>query len=342
MSPNSNARSTAVDAAARRAAQRLRRAGSVTVVGHINPDGDALGSVLALTEGLRTIGVPAVATWGARHEGQEPAPLSDALAAVLPTDGLVAAGMITEPPEVLVSCDTAAASRLGTLSHLAAQATDVVVIDHHAVGEPFGDIRVVDEHASCTGVLVLEVLRHLDVPLTPPLANAIYLALLTDTGRFGFSSTGPADHRVAAGLLEAGADHAAVGEAVYASASRGYLTLVSRVTRRATVTDTMVSSYVTLDDLAQTRTSSDEPDGLIDLLRRVGDIDVTCFLRETQPLVWRSSLRSRGGTDVAQIARAMGGGGHRRAAGFTGRGTASEVVAAVRSLLPEEQLEVAG
>lgn len=318
-----------------KAVELLRTAGSVVVIGHINPDGDALGSVFALTAALRSIGVPAVPTWGSRHRDQPPAPLSAELEQVLPTEGLeLRPEVLPSAPDVVVSCDTAAATRLGTLQPLLEQAGAVIVVDHHAVGEAFGDVRLVDEHAFCTGVLVTELIDHLGVDLTPEIANAVYLALVTDTGRFGFSATSADDHRLAARLLEAGADNVAVAEAVYASASRGYLTMVSRVTARAVIDDQLICSYVTLEDLEDAGSSADEPDGLIELLRSVGGIDVTCFLRETRPGEWRSSLRSRGGTDVAAVAHALGGGGHRMAAGFTGHGDAEDVLAAVRSHLP--------
>jgi phosphoesterase RecJ-like protein len=240
-------------------------------------------------------------------------------------------------PDVVVACDTAAASRLGTLQGLLDSAGTVVVLDHHAVGDGFGDVRVVDEHASCTGVLALALIDELGIPLDPGMADALYLALLTDTGRFGFPSTTPADHRMAARLLDAGADHVRVTRAVYESASRGYLSLVARVAGRAVVEDGLVASWVTRADLVQTGAGDHETDGLIDLLRKVDGIDVTCLLRETRPQTWRGSLRSRGAVDVARVAAALDGGGHRMAAGFTGRGPVDVVLADIRRRLAEQR-----
>ncbi len=316
------------------AAALLRDAGTVVVVGHINPDGDALGSVFAITAALRAIGVEAIPTWGARHDGEAPAPLEDAWARFLPaTERVVAPAELPDTVDVVVSCDTAAASRLGTARPVLDRAGTVVVVDHHAVGDGFGDIRVVDEQASCTGVLALRLIDALGVTVTPGIAAAVYLALLTDTGRFSFASTTPEDHRVAARLLEAGADHTAVARAVYDSASRGYLDLVGVVTGRAQITDDVVASWVTQEDLSRTGTGEHEPDGLIDLLRKVDGVDVTCFLRQTTAGTWRSSLRSRGAVDVAEIAHGLGGGGHRMAAGFTGHGDPQTIVDEVRRLV---------
>jgi phosphoesterase RecJ-like protein len=313
-----------------RAAAVLGGASTAVVLGHVDPDGDALGSALALTAALRAIGVDAVACWGARAEGQAPAPLEPSLAYLPGADRVVDPADLPDRVDVVVACDTAAASRLGTARGILGRTSTTVVVDHHAVGDGFGDIRIVDDRASCTGVLVLRLIDALGVPLTPAVADALYLALLTDTGRFSYASTTPADHRVAARLIEAGADHVRAARAVYESASRGYLGLVAAVASRAVVAADVVASWVTQADLLATGTGEHEPDGLIELLRKVGDVDVTCFLRETRAGTWRSSLRSSGGVDVAAIAQQLGGGGHRMAAGFTATGDPQDVIADVR------------
>lgn len=315
------------------AAAVLRAARTVVVTGHVNPDGDALGSLLAVTAALRAAGIDAIPSWGSRHADEPPAQLDPSLC-FLPSRELVRDPADLPPaPDVLVACDTAAVGRLGTLAPLAAAAGTVVVIDHHAVGEVFGDIRIVDEAASCTGVLALALIDALEVPLDPEIADALYLALLTDTGRFAFASTTPADHRVAARLLEAGADHVGITRAVYESVSPGYLGLVARVTARAVVADDVVASWVTLADMAATGSGEHETDGLIDLLRKVAGVDVTCLMRQTPHGTWRTSLRSQGAVDVARIAAELGGGGHRMAAGFTGHGTAEDLLADIRRRL---------
>lgn len=317
-------------AAIDKAVPLLTNAESIVVTGHINPDGDALGSLFALTAALRHIGIDAIPTWGSRHDGQPPAPLEAALEFLPWADAVVAPTDLPQDIDVVVSCDTAASSRLGTAEPILHNASAVVVVDHHAVGDGFGDVRIVDPTASCTGVLALRLIDALGVPLDKSMADALYLALLTDTGRFSYAATTPADHMVAARLMQAGADHVRINRAVYESASRGYLDLVSRVTSRAHVDDNLVVSWVTQDDLNQTDTEEHEPDGLIDLLRKVQSVDVTCFLRQTTAGTWRTSLRSRGGVDVAGIAHEFGGGGHRLAAGFTGTGDVEDIVAAVR------------
>lgn len=323
----------AVDVAIDKAVELLAAARSVAVAGHVDPDGDALGSVFALTAALRHRGVEAIPTWGSRHDAQPPAPLEPALSFLPGAHDVRHPQDLPATIDVMVCCDTAAASRLGTAESVLRTADTVVVVDHHAVGDGFGDIRVVDPTASCTGILTLRLVDALGVPVHGGIADALYLALLTDTGRFGYGVTTPADHHMAARLLAAGADHVRINRAVYESASRGYLQLVSQVTARAVFDDDMVASWVTQDDLARTGTAESEPDGLIDLLRKIDDVDVVCFLRQTAAGVWRSSLRSRGAHDVAEVARHFGGGGHRLAAGFTTTGEAEEVLAEVRRQL---------
>lgn len=315
------------------ASELLRGARTVVVVGHIDPDGDALGSLLATSAALDALGVDVHPSWGGRDAETPPAPLEPALS-FLPLRGRVRAPEDLPPrPDVLVCCDTAAATRLGTLQPLVDAAASVVVIDHHAVGDGFGDIRIVDDSASCTGVLVLRLIDALGVELTPAMADALYLALLTDTGRFSFSATSPSDHRVAARLLEAGADQVGVTRAVYESASPGYLGLVARTTGRAQVTPELVWSWTTREDLDLSGADPHETDGLIELLRRVDTVDVALLMRETESGRWRSSLRSRGSTDVAAIAQRLGGGGHHLAAGFTADGDPADIADRVRAEL---------
>jgi bifunctional oligoribonuclease and PAP phosphatase NrnA len=323
-----------VGAAVTAAADVLRGARTAVVTGHVDPDGDALGSLLALTAALRARGVDATPSWGSRHPDEPPAPLEQALSWLPCADLVVPPERAPGRVDVLVACDTATADRLGTAQPLLGRAAQVVVLDHHAVGRPFGDVRVLDPTASCTGVLVLRLLDALGVALQPAVADALYLALVTDTGRFGHGSTTAEDHRVAARLLEAGADHVRVGRAVYGSASRGWLPLVARVTGRAVVDDALAASWVTQADLAATGAGAHEPDGLVDLLRSVGDVPVACLLRETPSGGWRCSLRSAGAVDVAAVAAAFGGGGHRMAAGFSAAGDPGDVLDRVRALLP--------
>lgn len=315
------------------AAKALAGAATAVVCGHVDPDGDALGSMLAITAALRAIGVDAQPAWGARDETAPPAPLDPALSFLPGADRVAVPETVTPNPDVLVCCDTAAPGRLGTLQPLLQRAGTVIVVDHHAVGQPFGDIRLIDEGASSTGVIALGLIDALGVALTPDIANALYLAILTDTGRFSFAATSAADHLAAARLHEAGADHVRVARAVYESASSGYLPLVARVTARARVDGGVLWSHTTQADLAETGAEPHETDGLIELLRRVEAHDVVLLLRQTTAGRWRCSMRSRGGTDVAAIAESFGGGGHRMAAGFTADGDPADVARAVAGRL---------
>lgn len=324
-----------LDTTVRHIAERLRVASTAVVCGHVNPDGDALGSLLAIAVALRSIGVDAQPAWGGRDAETPPAPMDPNLSFLALADQVREPGDTHAAPDVLVCCDTAARHRLGTLAPLCDAAETVVVVDHHATGDGFGDLRLVDVNASSTGVLALQLIDALDVPLDPAIAEALYLAILTDTGRFSYAATSPRDHRVAARLIEAGADHARIARAVYGTASAGYLDLVARFTARAEVTDELVSAWTTQADLEKSGATPEETDGLVELLRKVAHADVSLLLRETTTGRWRCSLRSRGATNVAEIAAVHGGGGHRLAAGFTADGDPQDVIVRVRTQLRE-------
>ncbi len=315
-----------------RAVEAMRGARTAVVCGHVNPDGDALGSLLALTAALRHLGVDARPAWGGRDADTPPAPLEEGLAFLPGTD--LVGGPLPDAPDVLVCCDTAAASRLGTLAPLIERAGTVVVVDHHDIGDGFGDIRVVDPAASSTGILALALIDSLGVPLDGDIASALYLAILTDTGRFSFSSTTPADHRAAARLIEAGADHTRVARAVYESATAGYLPLVARVAERAVVGPDLTWSFTTQADLDEADAGDHETDALIELVRKVDVSDVALFLREMPTGRWRCSRRARGATHVSAHAAPRGGGGPPMAAGFSADGRPEDIAATVTRLLP--------
>lgn len=317
------------------AAARLREASDVVVLGHVDPDGDALGSIFALTAALRHLGVPAVASWGSREAGQPPALLPPGYDFLPCLDAAAAPDELPAAPDVLVCCDTAAPGRLGTLAGLLDTAGTTIVVDHHATATPYGTIRVVDPAAAATTVLVAQLIAELAVPLDEGIANALYLGLVTDTGRFSFSSTSPSDLRLAAELMEAGAEASRIARHVYDTATLGWLRLMGAALARVQVDPDadLIWGAVHQADFTSADADADDAEGLLDLLRRVADIDVACLMRETPGGQWRVSLRSRGGTDVAAIAAAFGGGGHRLAAGFTAPGPPEAIAAAVTDLL---------
>lgn len=325
---------TEVDWTAALAAVRALPAnGRVLLICHRDPDGDALGSMLGLGLGLRAAGV-------ARVQATVPAPAElPAVFTGMPGVELLVPPHEADPaPDLVICLDAASADRLGVLADRLAGPAPALVIDHHASNTRFGDLHLVDPTAAATGVLVTELLDRLAVPLDARIAECLYIALLTDTGSFRFGPTTAAVHTLAARYLAAGVRADEVSRTLDArpfGAVRLQGDVLARIRLEPAVGDGrgLVWTYATLDDLARYDQRPHVLDPLIEPVRATAEADVSCLLKQVGASEWGVSLRSRGATDVARVAVALGGGGHRAAAGFTGRGTVEEVIAAIRTEL---------
>lgn len=300
-----------MNAAFHHAAVALRRASSVVLCGHVHPDGDALGSVLALTLALRSLGVPVVPTLA----DDRPA---SSIYDWLPGFALFSRAADLEPPAVFVALDTPVPARLGAAQGLAEAAGQVIVIDHHWDATEFGALNLIDRQAAATGQIVWRMLDQLGVTATSEIALCCYTALLTDTGRFQYQNTNAGVLRDAAAMLEAGVDPAEVARLVYQNRSKASLDLEARTMSRLTVANGGMVAYawVTDEDFAATGALVEEAEYLPDAVRTLRGIEVALLLREHGDEV-RVNLRAKTTFDVGAVARAFGGGGHTAAAGFT-------------------------
>ena len=246
------------------------------------------------------------------------------------------------PPEdaaerVIVAVDCANETRLGAQAEPLIQAPLVLNIDHHHDNTHFGHVNLVVDGASSTGEIVRDLLAELDLPLVPELAEPLYVALVTDTGRFQYSNTTPKAHRLAAELLEAGVDVQRVFRGVYESIQFAKLKLLARALERAQVYDggRVVVTYLRAADFAEVGAEEPYSEGIIDYLRAVEGAQLAALIREPpRPDAprHRISLRSNADElDVSAIARASGkGGGHRQAAGFSSELSVEEITEFVR------------
>ncbi len=307
----------------------ISAAGSLAITCHINPDGDALGSALALAHSAHLAGVEAVVSFG----GEFVVPDSLAFLDLTP---LVPVDAFPQEPECLVVFDVAAPDRLGEIGAIAARAGTVVVIDHHISNDGFGDIAVIDPTAAASAQLATYLIEGLGWPIDETVALCLMTGLVTDTGRFQYSATTGEVMRVAGRLLDAGVKPEIIGRHVYESAPFGYLAVSAAVLGRAVleVQRSLVWSTVTAADLDSAGVTYSQTDRLMDDLRIAREADVALLLRETRE-GWKGSMRSRGGTDVAAIAGLFGGGGHRNAAGFHAVSDADEIVARVREAIDD-------
>jgi phosphoesterase RecJ-like protein len=297
-----------------RAAEALESASTVALACHVNPDPDALGSMLGLAGYLNGRGKQVVCSWG-----NQPLVRPRWLAAL---DG---AGFLVEPkdfprdPSLLVALDTASPDRLGVLASNAERAAEAIVIDHHRTNPGFGTIVVLDPEASSTAELVFRLVERMGGDLSDSSAECLYAGVIADTGRFMYEATTPETLRVAAELRRHGFDHARLGQVLFEDGSLGYLKVAgAALDRLEHVPEAdLVWTYVLQTDLARAGIGMGDTDDLIDLVRTAREADVASVLKQQRDGRFKVSLRSRGGTDVAAVSQRFGGGGHRLAAGYT-------------------------
>lgn len=312
-----------------RVAEALLAARSVVVCAHVNPDGDAIGAVLALTLALRERGIDAVPTLADTRDAPSTYSFLGGFELYRPNSELAA-------PDVFVALDTPAWARLGTAEPMARAAGSVIVIDHHCDDACFGALNLVDAEAPSTTSIVWRLLPELGVEPTPAIAAACYAGLMTDTGRFSYGNTTPRALRDAADMIEAGADARRLFTKVYESRTAPALALLGRVLSRITLANNnrVVYSWIAATDLAETGARAEETENIVDIVRQTGRVDAVVIFKQEVSGV-KVSLRAKCPTlDVGAIARSLGGGGHFAAAGATVEMPLDQAIAAVLALLP--------
>jgi phosphoesterase RecJ-like protein len=310
--------------------EALRSRDRFLVTTHENPDGDALGSLLAATLALRQLGKD-VYMYLAGH-----APLPGEYG-FMPLDQLARQLPQEDDQRVVLAVDCANESRLGPDPEILHQAAFTIDIDHHHDNTRFGDVNLIVPDASSTAEVLRDVFDKLDVELTPEIAEALYIALVTDTGRFQYANTTPKALRLAAELVEAGADVHRVFQGVYENVQFAKLKLLARALERAQVYEggALVVSYLLRSDFSEVGAAEPYSEGIIDYLRAVEGAIVSVLIREpprSDGPTRRVSLRSSSDEiDVSAIARKSGGGGHRQAAGFSSEKSIEEITDFIRS-----------
>ena len=311
-----------------RAAAVIEDAPSLALACHQAPDGDALGSLLAVQHLCRSRGKPSVASW------PQPFAVAPHYRSLPGLDLAVPPAQFPARPEVMVTFDCASAQRLGELAGAATAAGQLVVVDHHASNERYGSVNVVEPEAAATAVLVRRLAAELGWELDRDVALCLYTGLVTDTGRFQHSNTTPEVFALAEELSSFDLPIARLSRQLFEEHSMACLRLMGTCLARPELDEglRLVASWVTAEELERHGVDVAETEGLVDLVRRAAEAEVCCVLKET-PEGIRGSLRSVARTDVAAVAKVFGGGGHRLAAGFTVPGTLPEVLAAVKDAL---------
>jgi len=310
-------------------ADEIRAADRFLLTTHENPDGDALGSIVAMKLALEQLGKDAVLYLS----GSVPLPHEYAF---MPLHGLERTPPGDAAERVVVALDCATERRLGPDLGLLERAPLVVNVDHHHDNTRFGHVSLVVPDASSTGEILRDLFQELGVQLTPEIAEALYIGLVTDTGRFQYANTTPKALRLAAELVEAGADVHRVFQDVYENVAFAKIKLLARALERARVFE---GGRIIVSDLERSdfdAAGAEEPfaEGIIDFLRAVEGTELVALIREPPTQngpTRRVSLRTRAeGIDVSAIARKSGGGGHRQAAGFSSEDSTDEIIDFIR------------
>jgi phosphoesterase RecJ-like protein len=311
------------------AADAIRGASSVALACHVAPDGDALGSMLALHHLCLANGKPSVASWS------EPFTVAPHYQYLPGLDLAVKPADFPAEPEVMLTFDCGSLDRLGDLAAPARAAKELVVVDHHASNDHYGSINVVDTEAAATVVLVRGLADRLGWPLNRDAAMCLYTGLVTDTGRFQYANTTPSVFALAQELASFDLPIASMTRQLFEQHRFAYLQMMGACLARAELDQDLrfVATWVTNFDLDGFEVDIDETEGLIDLVRRTAEADVACVCKETREGI-RVSLRSVSEEiDVSAVAARFGGGGHRFAAGFTAPYPVVDVIGNVKAEL---------
>lgn len=305
---------------------RIRHGQRFVIASHQRPDGDAIGSAMAMSLALQAI-------------GKDTTVVTDAIPAAFlqPFPGV---DTVRITPEITDAYDAALIMECSELSRTGVKGLDrspVLNIDHHPGNTGYGAINWVDESAAACGEMAFTLIEALGAPLTEDVATHIYLAVLTDTGSFHFSHLTPRTYEIAKRCVEAGADPAWIARTHYDSNTLARVRIFGAVMNGMVIVDEgrIALLSVTRRTMADLGGTNDDLEGLINFPLTVKDIEAVAFFKEIGDNDWRVSLRSKGTVDVGSIARWQGGGGHTNAAGCSAAGTLDDVNRQFGQLLAE-------
>ncbi|MBP3893215.1 MAG: bifunctional oligoribonuclease/PAP phosphatase NrnA [Atopobiaceae bacterium] len=309
----------------------IGEADTIAICAHTNPDGDALGSQLALKQLIEQ-------RWPRKEvvcllADDDPCPRIYTF--MKGAEQLVHASAYDKDPDLFISVDLSIASRLNYGEAVMKRAKTVAIIDHHPCRHPYGNAALIRPDAAAVGVIIAQFAQYLNVTITPEMAQCLFCAIATDTGRFQYQNSDEEAFRVASMLVAYGANPSEVSLNVYQSFRLQFLHLKSLVMGRITTFEhgRISYSYATIADIERTGASLDESDGLVDVVRSVAGSEVALFIKEIPGGKVRGNLRSKNNLDISKVARALGGGGHRASSGFTVEGSVDDALCAALPLL---------
>jgi len=305
---------------------RVKHGRRFVIASHQRPDGDAIGSAMAMALALRGL-------------GKEATVVTDAIPPVF-LQPFPDVDSIRITPEITDTFDAALIMECSDLTRTGVKGLDlspVFNIDHHPGNTGYGAINWVDESAAACGEMVYSLIEALAAPLTKEVATHIYLAVLTDTGSFHFSHLSPRTYEIARRCVEAGADPQWIARTHYDSNSLARVRIFGAVMNGMVIVDggRVALLSITREKMTDLGGTNDDLEGLINFPLTVKDIEAVAFFKEIGDGDWRVSLRSKGNVDTGAIARAHGGGGHTNAAGCSAKGALEDIYKQFGELLTE-------
>lgn len=278
----------------------------ILVTSHLRPDGDAVGSILAMSMLLRAMGKsPQVVLADPVPVLYRGLPCGDQIRCVADLDPRFEAAVVLE-------CDSVARTGIDALTdHL------TVNIDHHASAKLFASINWIDPSASAVAEMVYRLAIAADVEVTPEMATCLYTGVLTDTGSFAYEAVGARTFDLASKLVSQGASPGRIAERIYFSNPESKIRLLGIALATLKIDSGIAAVFLTQQDMAAVQASDADCEGIVNYAIGIDGVRVAMFLREIEAARYRVSLRSKGDVDVAEVAERFGGGGHRNASGCT-------------------------
>jgi phosphoesterase RecJ-like protein len=285
----------------------FRKEKKFLLAAHINPDGDAIGSCIALCKALDSLGKKASVY------SRDPVPKQYRF---LPGSGIIISDLkkvsALDPVLVLLDCNSPERAGLEGMAF-----RRCIVIDHHETETDFGDVRWIDPEAAAAGLMVYFLIKSLGCRLTRDIAVNLYTAIAVDTGTFRYSNTSAEVLRACARLIDGGTEPYLVSDALYESWEKKRFDLLVLVLNTLEIRSGVAVTYVTKEMFNKTGTKSADTETFSDFPRKIDTVRISALFREMGDGQWKASLRSKGDMDVARIAEFFGGGGHKNAAGYT-------------------------
>ena len=324
---------TATEAATRaQVAEAIRKRQRFVITSHMRPDGDAIGSELAMAYALRQLGKDVRVV----NRDAAPPPLH-----VFPgVADIEVAERVDDPGDAVIVMESGNLERTGVAG---LERGFVINIDHHMGNSMYGALNWFDVSAAACGEMVFDLIRELGVPLTREIATHIYITILTDTGSFHYSSISPRTFDICRQCMEAGVDPPVVARSIFDSNNLGRLRLFGAVLSGMEIDPTgrLVTLLVDHKLAAECGGTYEDTEGLINLPLTVKEIQAVMFFKEHAPDDWRVSMRSKGNVDINAVARQFGGGGHKNASGCSATGRVEDLKLIFRQKITD-QIEKAG